>query len=158
MLVVYRIATGEVIFTSSTNSTFRTTLPIEFENNVQPYFGGELDDYGGIWIEDDGDEAQRILSIAGFCEVVNEQLVIYDRLIVSQLVPVAVDALVEIVAFVPADSPDTEVAFELDGVTVAEVVAAGVASHLYQFADPGAYPVTVSSAHHGRTTVEVVVQ
>lgn len=157
MLVVYRVATGEVVFTSSTNSAFRTTLPIEFEKNVKPYLGGAIEDYGGIWLEDDSDETRHILTTAGFCEVVDGQLFIYDRLVVEQPAVIAVGDTVEIIACLPASSPDVEVTFELAGETVAEQVISAHAAHLYQFAAAGTYRVTARSAHHGSVTVEVGV-
>ncbi|MBC7334878.1 MAG: hypothetical protein H5U01_01220 [Clostridia bacterium] len=73
--------------------------------------------------------------------------------------PVAVKEVVVVTATLPLDTPDTEVAFQLvGGQAYVEPVVGGQASHAYVFTQTGVYEITVSSAHHGATVVEVTVQ
>jgi hypothetical protein len=73
--------------------------------------------------------------------------------------PAAVNAVVEVTAALPVDTPDTTVTFAVEGGAPAtEPVANGQAVHAYAFARPGTYRISVSSAHHGTRIVEVVVQ
>ncbi|MGE5559913.1 MAG: hypothetical protein ACM3XN_02515 [Chloroflexota bacterium] len=126
---------------------------------VISWAGGTAEDYGELRFndQDDADIVRRAFA-AGHLEVQAGQLVIYDQLSVQTPAPAAPGATVEIIAILPAGTPDTEVTFELAGEAVAESIAGNQAVHLYQFADAGRYLVTVSSAHHGSVTVEVVVQ
>jgi len=72
--------------------------------------------------------------------------------------PAAVNTTVTVTATLPVDTPDTSVTFQAEGGTAyREPVSNGQASHMFAFAALGIYHVTASSAHHGKTTVEVVV-
>lgn len=72
--------------------------------------------------------------------------------------PAAVNAVVEVTATLPTDTPDTEVTFSVEGgAPVTEPVAQGTATHAYAFARPGTYRITVSSQHHGTATIEIEV-
>lgn len=74
-------------------------------------------------------------------------------------IPASVNAVVEVTATLPADTPDAEVTFVVDGgAPVTEPVAQGTATHAYAFTAPGIYRITVSSQHHGAAVVEVTVQ
>jgi hypothetical protein len=66
---------------------------------------------------------------------------------------------VTVTATLPADTPDAEVTFQVDGgQSYTEPVVNGQASHAYAFSLPGTYRIQVSSAHHGQAVVEVIVQ
>jgi hypothetical protein len=73
--------------------------------------------------------------------------------------PATVNAVVTVTATLPADTPDAEVTFQVDGgQSYTEPVVNGQASHAYAFSLPGTYRIQVSSAHHGQAVVEVIVQ
>lgn len=160
MLLIYRLSDGRVMSGPNTNSAYPEGGPFDQAvAEVIAWAGGTPADYGELRFHDEYDREiiQRCFA-AGSLAVVNGQLVIYDRLMVDQPAPALVGDTIELVAHLPADSPDTEVTFALDGEAVVEPVVNGQASHLYQFTSRGTYPVTVSSAHHGTMTLEVIVR
>lgn len=160
MLLIYRKADGRVMNGPNTNSAFPEGGPADQAvAEVIQWAGGSPADYGELRFNDEVDrEAVARAFAAATLEVKDGQLVTYDRMTVASPIEATAGVPVEVAAELPADTPDTEVTFELAGEGVVEPVAAGVVSHLYQFADAGVYLVTVSSSHHGSAAVEVIVQ
>lgn len=107
----------------------------------------------------EGDATVWLNQERAFYDSAAKKWTVYDPIATSTTPnPAAVNAVVELTATLPPDTPDTQVTFALEGWTpVTESVVQGQATHAYAFTAPGTYRVTVSSAHHGSATVEVVV-
>jgi hypothetical protein len=96
---------------------------------------------------------------------VDGEWMVYDPLIVEkgQNGDITTGATLNVTAFLPPDSPDTEITFAAirDGQPVTEPITVqaedGQAVHQFTFTNPGQYIITASSQHHGSAAVGVTV-
>lgn len=162
MLIVYDTTTLDVISVSG----FRMPADAEDIDNIALIDGlpdgqaemriYDFEEAAKIWASHDAGAKIEV--------VTNEQ----GNAVVKPLAPIAakaepnpvhVDEIVEVTAILPADTRDTEVAFQVEnGSAIAEGIVDGQANHAYVFVSPGTYRIQVSSVNHGRAVAEVVVQ
>lgn len=93
---------------------------------------------------------------------VDGQWIIYDKIALDVPTSGAADEEITATATLPADSPDSEVTFsvryqdqEWEPITASAMD--GQAQTTLEFAEVGAYQITVSSMHHGADVQEILI-
>lgn len=83
----------------------------------------------------------------------------YAKAQLPAIIQGSVNEIVEVRVILPEDTPDAEALFRVeDGEPIIEPVQDGETVHLFVFAQPGNYKVSVRTRHHGLAQTEVIVQ
>jgi hypothetical protein len=163
MLIVYEVATGAVLHNTGLRSFPDPPAEQWFSEVLAPRDPERPMADFGFYPVDDIALAKQITDAGSYeLRFFDGQPVgvqIYPRVQLSGPTTAAVDMDVELVATVPADSPDTSATFSVEGgASITEDIAAATATTILQFANPGRYAVWVETAHHGSAGMEVIVQ